>query len=60
MRVSVTWPNGNEREVEIHSQLQLERFISWHTQEGLHVDVRKTPHVVQLVCSAVVQESRAA
>ncbi len=41
MRVCVTWPNGNEREVEVHNKFELDRFVSWHTQEGYRVDLRR-------------------
>ena len=41
MRVCVTWPNGNEREVEVHNKFELDRFVSWHTQEGYRVALRR-------------------
>jgi hypothetical protein len=39
MRIRVIWPNGREREVEIHSLRELDRFVGWHMQEG-PVDLR--------------------
>ena len=41
MRVCVTWPNGNQREVEVHTKLELDRFVSWHAQEGYRVDLHR-------------------
>ena len=37
MRVRVTWPNGKEREVEIHNSRDLNRFVCWHREGGRRV-----------------------
>jgi hypothetical protein len=34
MLIRVIWPNGREREVEIHTLRELDRFVGWHMQEG--------------------------
>lgn len=40
MRVRVSWPNGKEREVELHTQRELDRFVGWHRMEAPIVDVK--------------------
>lgn len=40
MRIRVVWPNGNEREVEVHNKNDLERFVGWHKEGGHRVDLR--------------------
>ena len=51
MLVRVTWPNGNEREVEIHNQRDLDRFTSWHTEEGYRVAVERNENLLRLILS---------
>jgi hypothetical protein len=40
MRIRVTWPNGREREVEVHSLRELDRFVGWHMAEAGRVDLK--------------------
>jgi hypothetical protein len=51
MRVRVTWPNGKEREVEVHTLRDLDRFVGWHMQEGRRVDLRLDGDGIQIVVS---------
>jgi hypothetical protein len=39
MRIRVIWPNGREREVEINTLRELDRFVGWHMREG-RVDLK--------------------
>lgn len=41
MRIRVQWSDGRQREVEIRTLRELDRFVGWHMQEGqvdLHDD----------------------
>lgn len=49
MRVRVTWPNGKEREVEVHSLRELDRFVGWHMQEGRQCDLKLDGDGIQLL-----------
>jgi len=40
MRIRVIWPNNREREVEVHTLRELDRFVGWHQQEGYRVDLK--------------------
>ncbi len=49
MRVRVTWPNGKEREVEVRSLRELDRFVGWHMQGGQHCDLKPDGDGIQLI-----------
>jgi len=49
MRIRVTWPNGREREVEVHTLRELDRFVEWHQRESTRVDLRPDGDGLQLV-----------
>jgi hypothetical protein len=52
MRIRVTWPNGNEREVEVHSLRELDRFVGWHMRDGQRCDLKPDGDGLHLVVIA--------
>jgi len=40
MIVRVIWSDGKEREVEVQTLAELDRFVGWHNQEARDVDLQ--------------------
>ena len=49
MRIRVTWPNGREREVEVYTLRELDRFVEWHQRESKRVDLKPDGDGLQLL-----------
>jgi hypothetical protein len=49
MRIRVQWSNGREREVEVRTLRDLDRFVGWHLKEAASVDLRPDGDGLRLV-----------